>query len=307
MYVHTYTAVYLEQRNQPAGSLPVSHLVHESIALVVRGRRSAVHAGPQIHHTIICTARIGTREGGPTQQTALEFGEENVEGGLITPAVGGLDVDRAVLGDGRTVFGDVLAVVGSRRVGVLILNDFNVEAEIGTSVDVGIHQRRLLIIDHGLRDALVENVKVRLDGNVSGLEHATIALHVFVLEDEMVGCLALRLGGIGRLATCAGRFEIGPGRPRAGRSVGTASVGRRTVAVAVASALQTTDAVPVSMVVIMVMVVVAMVMVVMSVRDDTGRRGKEGCGSLNELHGDECVVVVVISLRKVGYDDVLLY
>ena len=293
----------------------MANLMNQGVALVVRGRRSAIHTGPEIHHTVIGTARIGTGEGGPTQQTALEFGEENVEGRLIAPAVGGLDVDRAVLGDGRTVFvGDVLAVVGSRRVGVLILNDLNVETKVGASVDVGIHQRRLLIIDHGLGDALVEDVKVRLDGNLSGLEHATIALHVFVLEDEMVGCLALRLGGIGRLATCAGSFEIGPGRPRAGRSIGTvwiasagmdAAVGR-TVAVAVASSLQTTDAVPVTMVVIMVMVMM-MVVMMMAMCDDAGRRGKEGCGSLNELHGDECVVVVVISLQKVGYDDVLLY
>ena len=284
----------------------MANLMDQGVALVVRGRRSAVHTGPEIHHTVIGTARIGTGEGGPTQQPALEFREENVEGRLITPAVGGLDVDRAVLGDGRTAsVGDVLAVVWSRRVGVLILNDLNVETKVGASVDVGIHQRRLLIIDHGLGDALVEDVKVRLDGNVSGLEHATIALHVLVLEDEVVGCLALRLGGIGSLATCAGRFEIGPGRPRAGRSVGTASVGRRTVAVAVASALQTTDAVPVTVVVIMVMVMM-MVVMMMSMRDDTGRRGKEGCGSLNELHDDESVVVA-ISLPKVGYDDVLLY
>ena len=292
----------------------MADLMNQGVALVVRGRRSAVHTGPEVHHTVVGTARIGTGEGGPTQQPALEFGEENVEGGLITPAVGGLDVDRAVLGDGRTAsVGDVLAVVGSRRVGVLILNDLNVETKVGASVDVGIHQRRLLIIDHGLGDALVEDVKVRLDGNVSGLEHATIALHVLVLEDEVVGCLALRLGRIGRLATCAGCFEIGPGRPRAGRSVGTvwiASAGmdaavRRTVAVAVASALQTTDAMPVTVVVIVVMVVM-MVVMVMSMRDDAGRRGKEGCGSLNELHDDESVVVA-ISLPKVGYDDVLLY
>ena len=263
-------------------SKPMAYLMHESIALIVRGRRPAVHAGPQIHHTIVGTAGIGTGEGGPTQQPVLKLREENVEGGLIAPPMGGLDVDRTVLSNGRTAsVGNVLAVVGSRRIGVLILDDFNVETKVGVSVDVGILERRLLSIDHCLGDALVQDVKVSLDGNGSGLEHAAavVGLHVLVLADEVVGCLALRFGRIRRLATSPSSLKVGPGRPRARRILGT-------VTVTVASALQTTDAMPVIMV--MIMVVMAMVVMVMSMRNDTGRRrGKENCGSLNELHGGE--------------------
>ena len=75
-------------------SKPMASLMGEGHTPVIRGRRSTVHSGPPIHHTIAVTARTGAGEGGPTQQPVFELGEEDVEGGLIATTVGGLEIDR---------------------------------------------------------------------------------------------------------------------------------------------------------------------------------------------------------------------
>lgn len=203
---------------------PVTHLVYERISLVVRGRRSAVHGGPQIEYTIAVAARTCAGESSKTQQITLKLGEEDVAGGFIAKAVGGLDIDRIFLLEGRRPDAShVLAVVVPGGVGVLVLYVVNDEAEIGAGADKGIHQSGLLGIDHVLGDSFVEDMKVSLDRNDSSLELATILIaafvdhHVLVLLDEFVGCLELGLRGVGRLAASSGILELLPGRPGSGR------------------------------------------------------------------------------------------
>lgn len=72
----------------------MTSLMGEGHTPIIRGRRSAVHGGPPIHHAIAVTARTGAGEGGPTQQPTRKLGEEDVEGGLIATTVGGLEIDR---------------------------------------------------------------------------------------------------------------------------------------------------------------------------------------------------------------------